>query len=810
MQTLFQDFAYGWRMLQKSPALTATILIMLTLGVGANTVVFTIFDAILLRPLKYEKPEQLVQLWEARASGSFQKNPFSYPNYLDIKRQNTAFSKVGAYSRNMATLSGKGGAEQIRVGIATADFFETLGVQPILGRTFHREEDEQAKSPPVILTYGAWQRRFGSDPATIGKSLIIDGELATVVGVLPRDFQFAPTQSEELWVSARATGYLLRRNLYWLYPVARLKSGVAPLQAQTELTALSQQLELQFPDANKGLSTKLIGLREEIVGQVQPVLIAVMAAIGFVLLITCANVAGLLLARSVPRQREISIRLAIGASRGRIVRQLLTESVLLALLGGASAILAAHWAIPVVVSLLPQNALLATPQLQGLAVNSQALWFVLTLSLVTGVLFGLAPVFQTLKRNLQRDLQEAGRGTMGTANRRFRSALVVSQIALAVVLLIGAGLLLKSLSRVLHTDPGFNTSHLLTGTIVPPSNKYKDGPTQLAFQHQLLQALDRLPGVEQAVAVTSLPMSGQSNTSRFDVEGHAKASGGEEYEAKTPSVTQDYFSVMGIPLRGGRFFNSEDRVDSPRVLIVNQAMADLVFHNKNPVGKRINFTYTSEQHYFEIVGVVANENVTALGAPPVPIVYDCFDQDPSGYFGLAIRTRGDPRALAAAFSRTVRELEPEAPILDLGTMEQVIAGSPAMILRAYPAYLLCAFAVVALSLAALGLYGVLAYAVAQRTRELAVRIALGARRGDLLWMVVNNGLKLALIGIALGIGGGFLVAKMMASLLFGVSPTDIPTFAGVGVVLCGVALAASYIPALRATRVDPMVALRYE
>jgi len=810
MQTLFQDLAYGWRMLRKSPGLTSIIVIMLTLGIGANTVVFTVFDAILLRPLKYEKPEQLVQLWETRTEGSFQKNQFSYPNYVDTKRLNTVFSRLGVYSRNSVTLSGKDGAEQVRVGIASADFFETLGVQPILGRTFHQEEDQQANNPPVILTFGAWQRRFGGDPGAIGKTLAIDGELATVVGVLPRDFMFAPTQSEEMWISLRATGFYLHRNLYWLYPVGRLKSGVSPLQAQLEMTALSRQLELQFPDVNTGLSTKLVGLREEIVGQVQPVLVAVMAAIGFVLLITCANVAGLLLARSVPRQREISIRLAIGASRGRIARQLLTESVLLAFLGGASAVLVARWAVPAVVSLLPQNALLATPQLQGLAVNSQALWFVLTLSLITGVLFGLAPVFRTLKPSLQRDLQEAGRGTMGAANRRLRAVLVVSQVALAVVLLIGAGLLLKSLNRVLRTDPGFNTSKLLTGTIVLPANKYKDGPTQLAFQHRLMQTLDRLPGVEQTAAVTSLPMSGQSNTSRFDVEGHPKTSGGEEYEANTPTVSQNYFSVMGIPLRSGRFFNAQDQDKSPHVLIVNQAMADLVFHNQNAVGKRINFTYTNEQHYFEIVGVVANESVAALDAPPTPIVYDSFEQDPTTYFGLAMRTRGEPAALAAAFTRTVRELEPEAPIIGLGTMEQVIADSPSMILRAYPAYLIGGFAAVALALAALGLYGVLAYSVAQRTRELGVRIALGAQRADLLRMVVNNGLKLALIGIALGVSGGLLVARMLASLLFGVTPMDIPTFVGVGVVLFATAFAASYIPALRATKVDPMVALRYE
>ena len=553
MNTVVQDLLYGWRMLRKSPGLSAIIVVMLTLGIGANAVVFTIFDAILLRPLKYEKPEQLVHLSETRTQGSFQEMPFSYPNYVDTKRLSTVFSKFGAYTRNTVTLSDKNGAEQIRVGAASADFFETLGLRPILGRTFHPEEDQQDKNVPVILTYGSWQRRFGGDRGVIGRALVIDGEQATVVGVLPQDFTFAPTQSEEIWISLHATGYLLRRNLYWLYPVGRLKTGVSPDQAQAEMSTLSRQLELQFPSDNTGISTRLVSLREQIVGRVQPVLIAVMAAIGFVLLITCANIAGLLLARSVPRQREVSIRLAIGASRGRIARQLLTESVLLAFLGGGSAILAAYWAMPTVVALLPQNALLATPQLQGLAINGPALWFVLTLSLTTGILFGLAPVAQTFKPKTQRDLQEAGRGSMGVASRRVRAALVVSQMALAVVLLVGAGLLLKSLNRVLHTDPGFNTTKLLTGTVILPGNKYQDGPSQLAFQQRLLEALDRLPGVEHTAAVTSLPMSGQGNTSRFDVEGHPKTSGGEEYEASTPTVTQNYFSVMGIPLRAGRF-----------------------------------------------------------------------------------------------------------------------------------------------------------------------------------------------------------------------------------------------------------------
>jgi putative ABC transport system permease protein len=783
---------------------------MLTLGIGANTAMFTVFDAILLRPLGYDNPKQLVQIWETRTAGAFQQIPLSYPDYQDIKRLNNVFAKMSGYSRNSMTLSGKDGAEQVPVAVATTDFFETLGVRPFLGRTFHLAEEQEKKKLSLILTYGAWQRRFSRDPKVIGKTVVMNGELATIVGVLPESFVFAPGQSADFWTSLGADEWHLRRNAYWLYPVARLKPGVTLQQAKSDVQTVSRQLEKQFPDSNAKVGTDLIDLREQIVGSMQPVLVAVMGAIAFVLLITCANVAGLLMARSVPRQREISIRLALGARSMRIARQLLTESVLLALLGGCAGVLVAYWSVPLLVSVLPQNVLMATPQLQGLTINTGVLWFALTLSVLTGILFGLAPAIQTFKPSLRAELQETGRGSVGSTHRRIRNGLVVSEVALAVVLLVGAGLMLKSLGRVLSTDPGFNTRNLLTGSLVLPEKKYPEGASQLAFQQRLLLTINRLPGVAQAGAVTVVPMSGQSNTSRFEVEGHPKSSGGEEYEANSPTITQNYFSVMGIPLRAGRFFNSQDRETSPHVVIVNQRLADMVFHNQNAVGKRINFTYTNETHYLEIVGVVGNENVNSLDTPPTPIVYDCYEQSPNSYFNFVIRTTKEPSTLAAGVTRVVHELEPEAPVFGLSSMSDIISDSPMMMLRAYPAYLIGGFATLALVLAALGLYGVLAYSVAQRTRELGVRMALGAQRRDLLRMVVKNGLKLAVIGIGLGIVGGLLVGRLIASLLFGVAPTDLTTFLSVGVVLFMAALAASYIPALRATRVDPMVALRYE
>jgi len=809
MRTLLQDLSYGLRMLRKSPGLTAIILIMLTLGIGATTAVFTVFDAILLRPLAYEKPEQLVQLWSARTEGPFQQFEFSYPDYLDVKKENKVFSQMGGYSGSSVTLSGKDGAEQLQVAVATTGFFETLGVRPILGRTFEAGEDEVQKNAPALLSYGAWQRRFGGNPGVIGTALVVDGELATIVGVLPKNFVFAPTQSAELWMSTRVAGYTLRRNGYWLHPVARLKPDVSLQQAQAEIQTLAQRLSIQYPDSNAGLGMELVDLRRQIVGQVQPVLVVLMASIGFVLLITCANVAGLLLARALPRRKEISIRLALGARTNRITRQLLTESILLALIGGAAGVLAAYWAVPAFISVLPQAILLSTPPLQGLTVNVEALWFALGVSLLTGILFGFAPLIQTFNPNLQHELQEAGRGSVGSGHR-LRSALVVSEVALAVVLLVGAGLMLKSLHRVLEIDPGFDTRNLLTGVVSLPGNKYPDGPKQLAFQQQLLSRIRSLPGVQEAAAVTTVPMSARGNTSRFDLEGHPKSSGGREYEANSPTVSQNYFSVMSIPLRAGRFFNSQDQDKSTHVVIVNQAMAEMVFPHQDPIGKRINFTYTNELNYVQIVGVVGNENIDSLDAPPTPIVYSCYEQDPSPYFSLVVRTRNEPSLLVTAVTRAIHELEPLAPVFRMSSMKQIISTSPTMMVRAYPAYLIGGFSALALVLATLGLYGVLSYSVAQRSRELGLRMALGAQRGDLLWMVVNGGLKLAVLGIALGVVGGFITARLIASLLFGVAPTDAGTFVGVCIVLFVAAMVASYIPAHRATKVDPMVALRCE
>jgi len=810
MKELFLDVRYGWRMLLKTPGLSGIVIVMLALGIGANSAVFSIFAATLLRPLPYDKPNELVHLNGWRNQGSFQQQPFSFPNFSDIRDRNQVFSQVGAYSGTAASLSGKDGAEQVITPVASAGFFETLGVKPALGRTF-RIGDEQGKAAPVvILTYGGWQRYFGGSQDVIGKTMVLDGTLNTVVGVLPRNFQFGPSQSGDIWQALHVQGWKARRNAFWLNPVARLKSGMNSQQAQAGISALARELEQQYPDDNAGIGVQLVALDEQIVGSARPVLRLLMATVAFVLLITCANVAGLLLARSVQRQKEISIRVALGARRARILRQMLTESILLALIGGTVGTLLAVWLVPAIVGLIPQAALTSMPTLQDLHVNAGVLAFSLAISLLTGILFGIIPALQILKSDLRQELQEAGRSSVGGVHNRFRDVLVVSEVALAVVLLVGAGLMLRSLQQVLNQDPGFDTTNLLTLSLAVPEKAYADGPQQQALQRRLLKDIHALPGVRDVAAVSIVPLSGSGNTSRFDLEGHPKASGGEEYEASTPTVTTNYFEVMRIPLLSGRFFGSQDAEKTTQVVIVNQALVDQVFHGHNPIGKRINFTYTSEPNLREIIGVVGNENVDRLDARMQPIVYDTFEQAPNTFFSLVVRTQQAPEALANTVTRKVREIDPQVAVSNVASMSQIIHDSPTMVLRAYPAYLLAGFAGTALALAVLGIYGLLAYSVVQRQRELGLRLALGAAPSDLRQLVVANGLKLALIGSAFGIVGAFAVSRLISSLLFGVKSTDSVTFVGVCLLLVFATLPATYVPALRATRVDPMETLRCE
>lgn len=810
MQHFLQDLRYGWRMLVKNPGFTIVVILMLALGIGANTAVFTIFNATLLRPLPFERPQELVQVWETRTGGDAQQMEVSYPDFLDMKDRNHAFSQMSGYSAATVTLAAKEGAEQVFAGIASAGFFETLGVRPILGRTFLPEETQEHAPAAVLLTYGGWQQRFGGDPRIVGRTVTINGSLATIVGVLPQSFQFAPSRSADFWISSRPTGWELRRNAHWFYPVGRLKPGVSLEQAQADIANVAHQLQQQYPDSNSTVGTQVISLKEQIVGSMRPALIVLLASVGFVLLITCANVAGLLLARSLSRQKEIAVRIALGAARGRIVRQMLTESVLLALLGGAAGVLTAYWAVPALIAAIPKQQLMYVPSLQGLSLDRGVLLFSFGLSVVTGILFGLIPALQAFKGDAQHGLQEGGRSSVGSTHSRVRNSLVIVEVSLAVVLLVGAGLMLRSLQRLLSVDPGFRTQNLLTLSLALPEDRYPDDARLLAFHQQLLQQSASLPGVKDVATVNIVPLSSAGNTSLFDVEGHPKASGGPEYEANSRSISENYFSVMGIPLRAGRFFNSEDTPKSRHVVVVNQALARQAFPNQDPIGKRINYTYTAKPDLWEIIGVVGDETVGRLDEKPTPVAYTSLSQEPDRYISLALRTKGDPTALANSVRQEIRQLDSAIPVFDVASMEEIIAGSPSTLLRSYPAYLIAGFASLALLLATLGIYGLLTYSVTQRTREMGLRMALGAKQRDLLQLIVGSGLKLTLIGVAIGVLAGLAIAHLIASLLFGVGPTDLKTFVGVAGIIIVAASLASYLPARRASRIDPMVALRYE
>jgi predicted permease len=797
-------------MMRKAPGFTMITVLTLALGIGANTAVFTIFRASLLRRLPYQEPDRLVEMVGYRTDGSVGEMPVSYPNFADVREHNEAFSSVAAYSGTTATLTGSEGAEQVIVPLASAGFFETLGVKMFMGRTFNLADEHTEGPPTVILTYGAWQRRYGSDPGVVGKSINLDGNLCTIAGVLPKSFQFGPSQSGEIWQGLRVRGWKLRRNAFWLHPVGRLKPGLTRERAQTEVSTLAKQLETQFPTDDKDLSLHLVPLETVIIGSVRPVLQMLMATVAFLLLITSANVAGLLLARSVQRQKEINVRVALGAGRIRIVRQLLTESLVLSLLGGGGGIVAAYWTVPLIIALVPRQQLMSMPMLQSLNIDIPILVFGLGLSLLTGIIFGLMPSLQAFRPDLVQRMQQGNRVGEGRGHNRLRNVLVTSEIAIAVVLLVGAGLMLKSLRNVLGTDPGFQTGNLLTLSLALPTQSYHEPGRQVQFERELVAQMNALPGVRGSAVVTIVPLSGNGNTSRFDVEGNPKASGGPEFEASSPTITADYFRVMGIPLRAGRFFNDQDNEKSKHVVIVNQALANQAFPGQNPIGKRINLTYTKEPNFWEIVGVVGDERVDRLDVAPKPIFYDKFEQDPGQFFSLTIRTLEKPDGLVDPVRRTIHELDSKVAVYDIASMESLIAQSPTMMLHGYPAYLLGTFAALALLLSILGIYGLLAYSVAQRTRELGVRMALGAQPADVLRLIMSNGLRLTIVGTCIGLPLSMVAARAIASLLFGVRPTDAATFFSVGGVLLMAALCASYIPARRAVRLDPVVALRYE
>ncbi|HEY6231574.1 MAG TPA: ABC transporter permease [Pyrinomonadaceae bacterium] len=809
MLRLLQDLRYAVRTMLKKPGFTLIAVMTLALGIGGSTAIFTVVDAALLRGLPYKSPESLYHLWESTPQKQFAQREFSYPDYQDYQ-QNQVLEGLAAYTGGGGIITGRGEPQRVFAPAATANFFSVLGVEPFLGRTFQPDEDKPGAPRVVVLTYGMWQRNFGGDPGAIGQSITYNGDSYTIVGVLPASFQFA-LRNADLWRPYQPSNVqLTRRGLHGTNLIGRLKPGVTAAQVQSELSVIAKRIEQEHQDSHAGTTLKLVPLQEQIVGQVKPILMVLLAAVGFVLLIACANVASLLLTRSLARQKEVAIRAALGASRWRVIRQLLTESVLLSIAGGVAGLLIAYWGITGVVAILPDTQLNSLPFLRSLHIDTSILLFSFGLSLLTGIVFGLAPALQSSRPDLNEVLKEGGRNTAGGAGHRLRSALVMSEIALAVVLLVGAGLMMKSLLRLLQSDVGFNPEKLLTLTVAVPPAKFTDANKQIEFFNQLKQRVDSLPGTTGSGTVDVLPLQG-GNTTRFIVDGDPVPPPGQEIEANVRTVNESYFQTLGVPLIAGRMFDDRDRATPNQggPVIIGKTAADKIFAGRDPVGRKI--VYGSAQAPPDIiVGVVGDVKIGGLDEALRPVLYYPYKRFPGPGANLVVRTTGDPTAVVNSIRSEARSLEPDVAVFNVRAMDKVIADSPAAFMRRFPAVLISIFAGIALLLASIGIYGVVSYSVSQQTHYIGVRMALGARPADILKMVLRQGLTLALAGMALGVVAALALTRLLRSLLFEVQTTDVSTFAIVLGTLFFVALLACYLPARRATRVDPLVALRYE
>jgi predicted permease len=701
-----------------------------------------------------------------------------------------------------------GEPEQIAAPRASANFFSVLGVEPLIGRTFQSGEDTPNGPRVTVLTYAYWQRRFGGDPGVLGRAITINGNSFTIIGVLPASFQFA-LRNSDLWLPYQPTqNQLTRRFMHGTNLIGRLKPGVTPEQAQSEMNVIAGRIEQQFNDSHAGTTARVVPLQEEIVGTVRPILFVLLAAVAFVLLIACANVASLLLTRSLARQKEVAVRAALGASRWRVMRQLLTEALLLSLAGGAVGLFIAYLGVPALVATLPQNQLNALPFLKSLQIDLGILGFSFGLSLLTGIVFGIAPALQSSRLDLNEVLKEGGRHSSAGSGQRLRSALVAGEIAMAVVLLVGAGLMMKSLLRLLQTNVGFNTENLLTMGIVLSPAKYQDANQVTNFYTQLHERVRALPGVAGAGTVDILPVNG-GNTTRFNVDGDPIPPPGKETEANLRVVNEHYFQTIGVPLLAGRFFDERDNTNAPTVVIIGKTIADRLFAGRDPVGRKLRYA-SIQIDPVTIVGVVGDVKITGLDEEIKPVLYYPFRQNGGFNANLVVRTNTDPTSLTNAVRGEVRNLDPDAAILNVNTMERMISQTQASFIRRFPALLIGIFAGVALLLASIGIYGVVSYSVSQQIHYIGIRMALGAGPSDILKMVLKQGLVLALVGIAIGVVASLALMQLLTALLYQVKTTDVTTFAIVTGTLFTVALLACYLPARRATKVDPLVALRYE
>lgn len=802
MGTLWQDLKHGFRVLRASPGFAAVAVLSLALGIGANTMIFSVVNAVLLNPLPFPDSARLVRLGESHAN---YKGNFTYASFHDLGDETESLENIAAARFWSDNITDGGEPEQVSIMLVSANFFPALGVPPQLGRTFLPEEDGPGRDNVVVLSHALWQRRYGGDPNLIGKTIKFGSRELTVLGVMPSGFQSSILFSGQydLWAPLSASGSLRdNRRSHLLAVIARLKPRATIAQAEAELAGLAAGIEQRNPGVDDPeLGVTVVGLQERLVAPMRPALLVLLCAVGCVLLIACVNVANLLLARSATREREMAIRLALGASRWRIARQLLTESALLGLAGGAAGLLLAVWGVDSIIALAPGN----LPRIDEVRIDGRVLGFTLVTSLLTGILFGIAPALQLPRLSIHEVVKDGVRGSTGTRRRWLRHFLVVSEVAVALVLLIGSGLLINSFWRLQQVDRGFDAKNLLTLNLT--LSRYSTPEQQVAFLRQVLERVAQAPGARAVGLASTLPLQGGPST-EFVIEDRPPLALGDEPSADIRIVDANYFRAMGIPLRAGRPFSETDSTTAPMVMVINENMARRFWPDEDSIGKRVTMRDWGPPLTGEIVGVVGDVKSGGLDSETRPMIYWAYPQFPVIFNSIVVRTEGDPLNIVGAVKSQIWSVDPNQPVASVAAMEQVQASSIAP--RRFNMLLIGVFAALALALAAVGIYGVISYTVSQRTHELGIRVALGAQGSDVLKLVVGQGMILALLGVGLGLAAAAGLTRLMSSLLFGVSPTDAPTFAVIAVLLTAVAFAACALPARRATKVDPMVALRYE
>src|SRR5712692_41577 len=811
IETFLRDTRYAFRMLRKNPGFTAVAVLTLALGIGANTAIFSVVYAVVLKPLPYAKSDQLFNVFEVRPQDGITGTGWSYPNFAELREQSRIFSEMAGSQNHQLTLTGRGEPSVVNTSVVTPELFSLFGEKPLAGRPLFSEDGKPGAPPVVILSENLWRGSFGADPKIVGSSIDLDKRSFTVIGIMPAAFRFPLfREGEQIWIPLVQDplfgSWMNRTGGHWLQVTGRLNPRVSMTQAQAELDAISARLAKEFPAENAGWTIRMVPLQQMIVGNVKSPLLVLLGAVGLVLLIACANIANLLLTRATSRAREIAVRTTLGAGRGRIVRQLLSETAVLGLLGGVTGIALAYWGVQGLSSLLPPS----VPRVHAIRGDNVVLGFALLLSVIASCAFGLAPALFAANANLQASLREGGGRSGESRNRRrARSFLAAGETALAMVLLVAAGLLLRSFAKIMSVDPGFDVQHMVKADISLPRFQYSTPQQWTAFSDELLARIQAEPGLQDSAVAVPRPIADGTINLGFDIVGNPPSSAGASRTANYVSVSPEYFRVMRIPLLAGRFFNQHDVPSAARVSVISQAMARLYFPNQDPLGKRLAFGFPPDGGAErEIIGIVGDVRDVALGQDPGPMMYVPYAQAPFWGANLVVKSTLSPSGVAAAIRQEVRIMDKDLPVTDVAMMPDILEASVAQ--PRFGTFLLGLFAAMALVLAATGIFGVISYSVSRRTNEIGIRVALGASRKTILSMILRETLLLACAGLAVGLPCALAASHLVAHMLFNVSANDPATLAAAAFALAAVAALAGYVPARRAMRVDPMVALRYE